>query len=436
MSTSQDKSNTTNHLTQEQWKRARRAFSTLTSDVLSPEDVSVFNDTGLPPHLTQELLRARIDGGIDGLRKASKALKGDYPILDELQTPSRYKPISITELFNMPPQDWLLNGFLYEDAISVVYGSPGSAKSFITLDWAICLALGKVWMGRATKRCRVIYLAAEGVRGYQRRLRAWCYHHDIAPERIERYLSFIPCAVPLGNSAEVSDFIAALQEHLDCMSDGLPVVLMLDTIFQCTAGQNINQPEVMSGLVASVQKIREEIRATHVLLVHHSGKDKERGMFGGTALRASTDLSYCVEKDRDNNITIISDKVKDDEDIETYLFLQKVTYDTGDRDHSCVVMHRDKPVQVVKLTATQEMMLECLPDDKNGLRHTHWKTAFDERLGKESAKQTFIDNIKKLLDKGLVIERISTEASTGKGREIKAYLRKGLADTGATSNEE
>ncbi len=322
---------------------------------------------------------------------------------------TRYKPLSITDMLNLPEQDWLLANFLYEDAISIIYGVPGSAKSFLMVDWACHLALGLPWQGHATKRCRVLYLATEGIRGYRRRLLAWCSNSAIRPELLESRLAFIPHAVPLRQKTEVNELITCFQEYLQNFpDDGTPLIIVLDTLFGCAAGVNINAPDAATALIEAIQHIKEEVQANHILVVHHSGKDKERGMSGNMALKASTELSYHVELDKETKaMTITSDRIKDDEDIVTYLQLEKVIYGDGPRDNSCVILPGEKPAQAQIYTDTQQKMLAILAESPSGLRSTDWQQTAEERYS--IAKRTFHDNLRKLKNSN-TIENTGTES--------------------------
>jgi hypothetical protein len=405
--TIRDSRSTSYELTPEQARNARRQLALMDMG-LRPPPIESRPDVGPLTPTIDQLGEAYHDGGIDGFRKALKALSIDQPALATLYETickaRRYRPVNIPQLLDMPEQEWLLTNFIYEDAISVLYGEPGCGKSFIALDWACHWALGIPWLGRSTKRCRVIYVATEGVRGYRRRIRAWCHSHRHSPEDLLDAIAFVPCAIPLGQEAEIDAFIEMQAISLENYRDGLPVILILDTIFQCAAGMNINQTDVATLLISSVQRIKEELHATHVLLVHHSGKDKERGMSGNMALKASTDLTYRVEKDRDGEITVFADKVKDDESTVTYLKLERVFYGDGDRDHSCVVVAGEKTAKPTQLPLIEKRMLEALPgeSDGQGLTFTEWFKAV------EINRSTFNRHKDMLLSKGL-IRNIGTE---------------------------
>jgi hypothetical protein len=383
-------------LTPEQKQNTRRLLFLMDLGLQLPSFDDRPDAGPLIPSIDQ-LCEAYQDAGVTGFKKAIKTLSIDQPILGTLyQAVKKYRPLTVREVLDMPEQEWIVTNFLYEDALSFVYGPPGCGKSFLALDWACHLALGIDWLGHKVKRCRVIYVATEGVRGYRRRIQAWCAHHKHPPEELLQTITFIPCAVPLGNSAEVDDFISMQLMALEGHSDGLPTMVILDTVFQCAAGLNINQTEVATQIISTAQHIRKELNATHVMLIHHSGKDKERGMSGNMAMKAGADLSYQVEKDRDGEIKVIADKIKDDEPTTTYLRLEKVTYDIGERDHSCVIVISDPPVTAEQLVLIEKQMLQALPTQGPGLTFTAWVKAAS------IPKSTFARYRDALIEKGLV----------------------------------
>src|SRR5579885_410786 len=60
----------------------------------------------------------------------------------EERKPSRFRFMTDLEVEQMPPPKWLLHGYLEEGQLSVVYGAYASFKSFVVLDWALCIATG------------------------------------------------------------------------------------------------------------------------------------------------------------------------------------------------------------------------------------------------------------------------------------------------------
>lgn len=343
-------------------------------------DLATIPDIGqVLPTILADLIDAFNEDGIRGFKNAATTAGVDYPIITSLLEISAYKLLNVNELLNLPDQSWLVAGLLYEDALAVFYGLPGCNKSFITLGLACCMAMGWNWNGRKCTQCRVIYVAAEGARGYRRRLLAFCKDAGLDPDMLMNNLLFLKREVPLFEQSEVEAFIDELkltvEEIEEDTSERLPIVIILDTIFQCSAGQNLNATEVMSALTQQMKHIKRETSAIQVIACHHSGKDTSKGMTGNIALKANVDVVYYVESDNEgltkisNNPTV--GKVKDDEPIEFYLQRHQVIYGDGPRDNSCVMKSAERPASEDKMNQVQANVLGVLPSDKC-LTFTEW----------------------------------------------------------------
>ena len=107
------------------------------------------------------------------------------------------------------------------------------------------------------------------------------------------------------------------------------------------AGGTDADPRDMAGFIIQVEKLREKTNA-HILIVHHTGKDKDRGMRGATTLRDCSDTVIELEKAGDNDICKATiDKQKDGVDGTTFRFkLSQVALgldEDGDEITSCIV---------------------------------------------------------------------------------------------------
>src|SRR5215469_17210899 len=76
-------------------------------------------------------------------------------------------------LRDLKAQRWLVNKIIPDDSLVVIYGAHGTAKTFLTMDLAAHVALGRAWRDHRTERCGVIYVAAEGRAGLKKRWAAW-----------------------------------------------------------------------------------------------------------------------------------------------------------------------------------------------------------------------------------------------------------------------
>ena len=76
-------------------------------------------------------------------------------------------------LESLPAPTWLIDELITDHGLTIVYGDPGSYKSFIALDASLRLAFGMDWHGTKTKRCGVLYIAGEGSRGLGKRVKGY-----------------------------------------------------------------------------------------------------------------------------------------------------------------------------------------------------------------------------------------------------------------------
>lgn len=222
----------------------------------------------------------------------------------------RFQIISATELANRPEVDWLIKGVVPQESLSMIYGKSGTGKSFVTLDLAAHIALGKDWHGRKTKQGRVVYIAAEGAGGLSKRLKALALAMHVDIEMLD-----IDCIIEPPNFLENGDVDAVIER---LKAHGPISLVVTDTLAQVTPGSNENASDGMGVAIKNAQRIIREVN-TALLLVHHAGKDENRGARGWSGLRAAVDAELEV-KSRGEFKELRVTKMKDGEDGEVFAF--------------------------------------------------------------------------------------------------------------------
>ncbi len=215
-------------------------------------------------------------------------------------------------LDSMPPPRPLIHGVLERCSESWLIGLPGSLKSFVALDMAIHVALGRPWRGRRVEQGPVVYMAAEGGKGLLRRVRAW---EEVYGERVKG-LHFLPFPV------QASDPLAWAVLVTACTRLGA-VMTVLDTQARITVGMEENSNTDMGRLVESVRRLKEATDAC-VLVVHHTGRNGGDAR-GASALDGAQDTELRVDRDSKELVAVVSvDKQKDGDESATWDITMRV----------------------------------------------------------------------------------------------------------------
>ena len=238
------------------------------------------------------------------------------------------------ELDELPLPVPVVHGMIDEGEISFIYGPWQSGKSFIAIDLAAHIARGMTWFGRKTSERPVLYVVGEGGRGIRKRSKAWRLRHRRKSTRVDFMVGAI----------QIEDDEDALDKVLDDYG-----VLFIDTLHTCTAGMQENSETDMGAVMQVLRRLIENHPELTIIVVHHTGKDRARGMRGSSALPADADNTYeCYAPSDDPHalIEFTNPKRKDDETIiPMSLKLTKVML--GDEDamgkeiSSCVIEEAD-----------------------------------------------------------------------------------------------
>lgn len=280
-------------------------------------------------------------------------------LLTQVQTPTlRYKVLSGSQLSNAPPLKWTVRGLLPSIGLAGLYGPSGGGKSFLTLDLAAAIAGGAFdWFGMRVTQCPVTYCVLEGEGGMGKRIKAWEQHHG---KPLPSSLRFVTQALDLTKDVDVSDLAEAIQR-----AGGQNGVVIIDTLNRAAPGADENSSSEM-GLILAAAKQLQELVGGLVLLVHHTGKDPDKGMRGHSSLFAALDGAISVKKDGINHCWTVA-KSKDDATGAGHSFSLKVitvgTDDEGDEVTSCVVLPSKARINlgtVQQLTENQQAALDVL----------------------------------------------------------------------------
>ncbi|WP_338341865.1 MULTISPECIES: AAA family ATPase [unclassified Shinella] len=183
----------------------------------------------------------------------------------------------------------LIKGFIDQGTMSVGYGDSNVGKTFVFMDVAYHVAAGIDYAGMRTTQARVVYVAAEGGNGAKRRVQALKDKYGALADPSAFLL--LPSPVDLRRAdADLNPFLEALR------AIGAPIgLIVVDTLSRALAGGDENSSVDMGAIVKHFDVIRNATGA-HLMIVHHTGKNKANGARGHSLLRAATDTEIEVEE--------------------------------------------------------------------------------------------------------------------------------------------
>ncbi len=278
-------------------------------------------------------------------------------------TNSEAKPafalVPVGELVNntKPPQ-WLIKGLVEADTLAQLFGQSGAGKSFISIDWACCVATGEPWQGKTVQQGSVIYLAGEGHGGLARRFRAWGQHRGICLVDAPLFVSKTAAALMDEESAKA--VTAAVNQVAE--SYGQPALIVVDTLARNLGPGDENSNADVGKFIKALDQMRERFGAT-VLIVHHTGHMEQARARGASSLRAAVDHEYQAESRAGGVVKITAHKMKEGE-LPEPIWLAMHQVQVGDDKegkpvHSAVLISDLEPAKPEKgLTGSQRAALE------------------------------------------------------------------------------
>ena len=249
-------------------------------------------------------------------------IKGGTPAVP----PRPDNPIRILnyqQMMQMPAPAWLIEGILPERALTLMFGTSNSFKSFLAVDMACHIATNLNWHGQAIKPGPVVYIAAEGAYSLARqRIAGWAHYHGVIPDDL--YL--IPQGLALDNQKTL--------QHLQASFDALPKkpVLLVSDVLAGTIDGSDGEIEVIQRRLVVTRQLIERYQLAELMITHSGWSQKARAR-GSTHLWGSADTRLgVVRKGQAYAATLKVERHKDAESGASFDFTLK-PHTFGDADY-------------------------------------------------------------------------------------------------------
>jgi hypothetical protein len=314
---------------------------------------------------------------------------------------------SIDELGEMPPPRWMIQDMFEANSLVMVAGPPGSFKSFLVLDWLLCMASGKTWMSRATEPSRVLYVLGEGRSSLLKRIQAWIAFNKLSALEAESLKANfkVTFEVPqMAQKASVDNMLSGLQ------SEGFsPNVIAIDTFARSFVGMDENSQKDVGLWVESADRLRN--LGFTVIFLHHTAKNTEFGVRyrGSTAILGAMDTAMTLVREADipHGVKLQVTKQKDHDEGEPMYFTRMLINIPGSGENSVVLapaMKMDERFTVdgQELEKAIDVIMKDTSYESNRARGRAIHQMFPARISEEAAAQ----RMNRLMKKPEVINEI------------------------------
>lgn len=282
------------------------------SDNLTPDEISKWTrglDTLYPG--VADLVRKQTEQRIKG--------NGSEP---DPEPSDPWQAFTLTDAYqDRPPVEYIAAGLFALPSVNIVYGSPGTLKSFLLADLAICAAAGIEWLPPApwingniataitTRQCPAMWLDFDnGQRRTHDRIGALARARELPIETPITYYSMPSPWLDATNKNSIGALSLRVQDK-----GGKLVIIDNLGVVSGSADENSGD---MSQVMSLFRQLSEETGAA-VVLIHHQRKGNGTTGRAGDTLRghssieAAIDLGLLIEREElADTITLKATKVR------------------------------------------------------------------------------------------------------------------------------
>ena len=199
------------------------------------------------------------------------------------------------------PIDWILKDCFSASSVSVAYGHPGSKKTYAMMDCALCVALGKPWLGFSTKQSTVLIIDEEsGPRRLKERIRNAIRGHS-APEDLP-----LVCTALAQFDFQQEKYFLKLDRLIKKLDAKFVII---DAFVDIMPGGDENSSQHVQPIFRGFRYIAEENQVA-ILSIHHA--NRKGGIRGSSAITGAVDLQIKITAPRNSNtIYFEAEKTRD-----------------------------------------------------------------------------------------------------------------------------
>jgi hypothetical protein len=306
----------------------------------------------------------------------------------------RFRFLRAADLMREQRVGWRVLDVIPRRGLVVMWGAPGSGKSFAAFDIGAAIARGNKYRGKRVKKGLVLIIAAEG--DLTSRTMAYIRENNLAEDELENLLIMQRAVNMLDPHQDMDDLLETMQMVTDSVGEELALVIV-DTLNRVMPGGNENASEDMGAVISNAKKIEEQFQCA-VMFIHHSGKDETKGSRGHSSLKGAMDAEISIIRNEDIR-TFRIEKQKEGRDYyDLYNFKLKTIdlgamsdFDSDAEEHerltSCVIEETDEVPDRQVITKNTGILQAALLASETGNREDVRLKYYELHTGNAEAKR-------------------------------------------------
>jgi hypothetical protein len=206
-------------------------------------------------------------------------------------------------LLPVPPMRWLVDKLLIPGGRSIVFGKPGSKKTYLLMWLAVCLALGRDFLGLKTEQTNVLFVDEEsGELRMHYRLHELLLGAGAGPQTPLWHIP--PCGFLITDPEDRHELRRII------LGEGIGFVV-IDSLARVSSGDE-NSKKDMQRVTDGQDELAAETGA-HIALIHHTPKSENSDTPRGSGVfEASPDLLLGVKSAKGSPfVNIWTEKIRD-----------------------------------------------------------------------------------------------------------------------------
>jgi hypothetical protein len=269
----------------------------------------------------------------------------------------RFRVVDYDGMQGIQPPEWLVESFLPAEAYAILFGAPGTFKTFLALDLALSIAAGfgmsdKAMWPNITKAGPVLFAAGEGRASITKRVKAW--------SKVHFYGNPIPGFHLVDPVPMVAEELEPFLEVAKAAVPGGYRLVVLDTVGRSMQGLNENAQEHASAFTNMVGRIQHELGCA-VLALHHTGHGEGSRARGSSVFGADADTIIKLERHgKSYTVSLSMEKQKDAQEWEEKKYVQLNEVMLGIDTETLVAVKGLKPIKSESKEEDKTILLDIV----------------------------------------------------------------------------